>query len=403
MYKEITTCRACGERLPFLPVFDLGLQPLANDFVSPGQERAGYAPLNVLLCSHCSLAQLSVVVNPQILYSHYPYVTSPSATMLNHFDVLWRGINEESKAEHVLEIGSNDGAFLAYAKEYGAHTVVGVDPAANLTAIAKTKGVFSYNCAFDSDAAKMIQGSMPRVDVVVARHVFAHIDDWHETIRSLDDVSGKDTLIVIEVPYVLDLLKNAAFDTIYHEHLSYVNLHALQHLLERTVFRLHKVMRVDLHGGSIVVMLRRRDCDIDPLPIAAQMLKAESITEEHWAAFKENAWHKIIAMLNLISDLGSQKKRVVGFGASAKSTVWINKLNLTRDDIEFIVDATPQKQGKLSPGSDIPIVDPGALLREQPDYAICFASNYRDEILATNKGFTGKFIFPGLKPEIVHA
>jgi len=414
MYKPLTACRACpGGRMAksksddpsrLLEVFDMGLQPLANDFVVPGDERAGFAPLKVMFCPNCGLAQLSVVVRPDILYKNYNYVTSPSETMMQHFIMLWREITQETEVHQILEIGSNDGAFLQFAKQNGAQMVVGVDPAENLAAIANDKGIFTYASPFDSKAASMIALSNPSLDVIVARHVFAHVDNWHEFVESLDKVAYKETLIVIEVPYVLDLLEHGQFSTIYHEHLSYVNLHAIRWLLDGTPFQMHKVLRCELHGGSVIIMLRRRDYGIDPHPSVRELLKDEHINPEDWSRrFKEKCLKRTRDLSDLMFNLVLRKKRIVGFCASAKSTVWINTMKFSRRELDFIVDCTPQKQGKLAPGTNIPIVDPGALLREQPDYAICFASGYREEILKNNKQFEGQFIFPEPRLEIIRA
>ncbi len=410
MYKPVTICRACGFGTPTTPpgiksetppeklieVFDLGIQPLANDFTKPGEEQKGYAPLKVLFCPVCSLAQLSVVVKPEILYSNYPYITSRSQTMVDHFHQLWGAIMSECKPESVVEIGSNDGLFLQFCRTSGASAVTGIDPAENLKPDTNS-GITTITSLFDEQSAAIARGAMPPVDVIVARHVFAHVDDWKAFVRNLDLLAQKETLVVIECPYVLDLLEGVEFDTIYHEHLSYLSLKAVQALLRHTPFHLHKVQKFPIHGGAIVLMLRRNDSAAYPDASVEEFLDRESITPEHWAQFAYIAREKMKQLDSFVMEQKAAGRLICGFGASAKSTVWVNACWFTRKHISFICDSTRQKWGCTSPGSDIPIVDEGALGREMPDFAVCFAWNFADEIMRTQSRYLqrgGRFIFP---------
>ena len=409
MYKLHTYCRACGYAKPgaqgiksvltekLIEVFDLGIQPLANDFCKADEPHAGCAPLKVLMCPRCSLAQLSVVVDPAILYRHYAYVTSPSNTMQEHFRQLMNDIASETDGKSVLEIGSNDGRLLAVFQDHG-YGVLGVDPAENLSEAARANGVPTQTGFFGEDLARVL----PAFDIVIARHVFCHVDDWQDFIRGLESVTHKDTVICIEVPYIGDTLKNCEFDQVYHEHLSYLSVRAMKVLLESSTLRIHRFIRYEIHGGAVLIMLRHKDSTREILP--PEPLDGENITVEDWKSFSEEAHNQIGRLKATISTLRSQGKRVAGLGASAKSTVWISACGFTRKHIEFIADNTVQKQYRFSPGNDIPIVDEGAIMRELPDYVLMWAWNYRDEILdkftfARSKGV--KFIIPVSRIEIV--
>lgn len=411
MYKTHTSCRACGYgfnpadgtkcqnvRESLVPVFDLGIQPLANDFASVTDEHAGYAPLKVMFCPRCTLAQLSVVVRPDILYSRYLYVTSQSETMRKHFAALGQAIRAEQPFDSLLEIGSNDGTLLKYFAAQGVK-VVGIDPAENLADLSRKCAIPTVTGAFNVSTAKSaLCGVSGGFDVILARHVFCHVDDWREFINCLAVPSKKTTLICIEVPYVKDLLDRGEFDTIYHEHLSYLSIRAFQSLLEDSPFWLQNVVQFPIHGGAILLMLRRKDWPGDAYP------KTDNFTEESWKSFSDKVHANIAGLRSFVAAAKADNKRVVGFGASAKSTVWVNACGFTRKDLEFITDTTPQKLYKLSPGTDIPIVDEGAILRELPDYAVCFAWNFRDFVLNNNalareKGV--KFVFPIPSLEIV--
>lgn len=417
MYKLHTHCRACGyatsgangikvgpQSEKLVEVFDLGIQPLANDFCAPSEERAGYAPLKVLFCPRCTLAQLSAVVRPDILYSKYLYVTSQSETMRRHFEAIGKTMQEEQPFTSLLEIGSNDGTLLRHFAAQGVK-VAGIDPAENLADIARKQAIPTVTGTFNTETAERVTAACHTgFDVILARHVFGHVDDWREFIDCLAIPSHKNTIACIEVPYVKDLLERGEFDTIYHEHLSYLGIKPMQALLKDSPFRLQRIVQFSIHGGALLLILRRRDSYEAANPEVARFEDAENITVDSWKAFQSKANENIQALKSFVSWANMEKKRVVGYGASAKSTVWVNACNFTRKNLEFITDTTPQKLFKLSPGTDIPIVDEGAILRELPDYAICFAWNFRTEILSKNERARSKgvkFVFPIPALEVV--
>lgn len=410
MWLKHTACRACRYAEPKGPpgikaaptneklvrVFDLGLQPLSNAFAKADEPQSAFYPLEVLLCPRCSLAQLSATVPADVLYKNYAYVTSNSETMKAHFEALWDAIKQEGEPTSVVEIGSNDGRFLAFAKEHGA-VVCGIDPAENLAHEANINGIQTFCGVFDAETANMARGSLPPVRLLIARHVFCHVDDWKGFVKSLDAVATKDTLIAIEVPYVADLLKNVEFDTIYHEHTSYLSLKAMEWLLRDSPFHMHKVLRFPIHGGAIVIMLRHNLSGVTPHESVASMLAAEDITEKTWKDFSDAARNKMWTMDELVKALRAEGKTVVGYGASAKATVWLNALKYGRKEISFVCDSTLQKQHRFVPGTDISVTDEGALLRELPEYAIMWSWNYEREIIAKNTRWIaqgGRFIIP---------
>lgn len=403
MYRDHSTCRACGSLLVD-DVFSLGIQPLANDFHKPGQSRNGFAPLKIYLCDHCSLAQLSVVVDPDTLYGHYSYVTSTSETMKRHFESLRKDIEAEAKFFSVVEIGSNDGALLEYLGTKWGTACIGVDPAANLAEIAAKRGVRNIVSVWDEDAAKDALRILGGVYIVIARHVFAHTDNWKDFMRCIELVSNPETVVCIECPYAGDMLEKYEWDTIYHEHLSYVTVKSIDRLLSGTAFHLHKIIRYPVHGGSFLFMLRHndhgsiRDISVD------ELIGSENIDSQAWKAFATQSSWQMMQLSEYVRKLVDDGKTVVGFGASAKCTVAVNACGFTREHLRFITDTTPQKQGCYCPGTSIPIVPQSDLLAHQPDYAVCFAWNYREEILKSQEEYRkrgGKFIFFVPKLEVV--
>jgi SAM-dependent methyltransferase len=383
-------------RLP--TVFDLGIQPLANDFTKDGEEQSGFAPLKVKLCPRCNLAQLSIVVRPDILYRHYRYVTSQSETMKAHFETIRALIETETTGRRLLEIGSNDGFLLEWFGKKG-YQVWGVDPAENLCKKAKDRGLNVRTAFWDRRVAEELRPMLPQI--VLARHVFCHVDDWKEFVKGLDEVCGRDTLICIEVPYVADLLRKGEFDTIYHEHTSYLSIKAMAALLKDTNLALHRIEPLEIHGGAIFIMIRRKDTDRYPHKSASQFVQREEVGEEAWREFSLRCHAKIGALQSFVDHAITNGKRVVGYGASAKSTVWINACGFGKKQIQYICDNTHEKLYRFSPGTDIPIVEEQTLTFDQPDYAICFAWNFFEEIQKKNPLFPkggGKWIIP--HPEI---
>jgi len=380
-----------------IPVFDLGLQPLANDFCAEEEERAGFAPLKVLLCPNCHLAQLSVTVDPTILYRRYLYVTSTSKTMLDHFQYLWELLPINEPVPRVLEIGSNDGLFLEFIKHQGCE-VVGVDPSLNLSKISGERGVCTYNGFWNQAFAEANPGIRHfEPDFIFARHVFCHVDDWRDFIAGIELVSTVETLTCIEVPYVGDLLEKGEFDTIYHEHTSYLSVKSIAKLLEGTKLRLHRIEKLAIHGGALLVMIRHKDSKDAPHKSVSEYFRNENVGLEAWRDFAVRCQGKIEALRSVVRKAKSEGKRVVGYGASAKSTVWLNACGFTRKEIDYITDNTMGKLYKLSPGNDIPIVNSDNLHYDQPDFAIMFCWNFAEEVIAKEKIFLekgGKWVIP---------
>lgn len=412
MYTIHSRCRACNFGPPILPggtkagtntdrllpAFNLGVQPLANDFCLENEARAGFAPLEVLFCPQCGLAQLSVVVAPEILYGrNYPYVTSKSDMMKDHFAALWRDCSPLAKFKSVLEIGSNDGDFLEFCREHGADGVLGIEPALNLADVAEKKGIRTIRDFFSSTSAAMASQAMPQAGMIFARHVFCHVPDWQAFMANLQLLAGPDTIICIEVPYVMDQIERLSFDQIYHEHCSYLSIRAIKALLNAGPFCLKDIKHYTIHGGAIVLIIQRRSPELCASQQVLDYLEAERLSLATWEDFSAKSHNAIQKLRGLIKQLRKEGKRVVGFGASAKSTVWINAMGLTRQDLACVYDCTPGKWYRFIPGTDIPIVNQGAFFVDDPEYAVLFAWNFAEEIMDKNRKWMqggGSFIVP---------
>lgn len=396
-YKPHSVCRACGNP-SLIPVFDFGKpMPLANDFTKPGEVRQGYYPVEVLFCDKCSLSQLSAVVDPEILYRNYAYTTGNSDTIRRHFERLFKDL--ESEVPHggtLCEIGSNTGLLLAFAKNRG-YRVCGIDPAQNLAAVAEQSDLHTVIDFFGPVAAEVAKDRIGHPAIILARHSLAHCDDWREWFSALEILAGKDTIIAIEVPWVNDTLRRAELDQLYSEHLSYISLHSILYLLRGTPFQIHRVSHYSIHGGALLIMLRHKDSKIEPHLSADEYLAEDAVTVEHWRKFSDEAHTNIDKLRKLVREHVSAGKRVCGFGASAKGTVWTHACGFNEKDLLFVSDNSPFKPGCLVPGTKIPVIEQDEFLSEHPDIAVCWAWNFKTEIMEKQKKWRdrgGKFIFP---------
>ena len=252
MIQERTHCRTCGS--PNLKlILDLGKTALANDFLEPN-EVADYKislPLRVVLCTDCSLVQLGDTVNPKILYSHYAYVTSTSKTMDTHLNKMMTHLLSTARlgaGSKVLEIASNTGVFLKKFKEQGCE-VLGVEPAENIADVALATAIPTRKEFFNSATARKLKSEWGTADLILGRHVFAHIDQLKDLVAGLAEVSHEETLIAFEVPYVVDFFEHTEYDTVYHEHLSYIAARSVEALVRDTPLMLARIDHYPIHGG----------------------------------------------------------------------------------------------------------------------------------------------------------
>ena len=411
MIQERTHCRTCGSKNLKL-ILDLGKTALVNDFLKP-EDVAGYKislPLRVVLCPDCSLVQLADTVDPKILYSHYAYVTSTSKTMDTHLNKMMTHLLSTGRlgaGSKVLEIASNTGVFLKKFKEQGCE-VLGVEPAGNIADVALATAIPTRKEFFNAATARKLKTEWGAADLILGRHVFAHIDDLRDLIAGLEAMSHQDTLIAFEVPYLVDFFEHTEYDTIYHEHLSYISVRSIEALVKDSPFMLSRVDHHPIHGGSILFHLRHRSSRARPHASVAQALQNEKqlcLDEPAtWAAFAQRVTHIRTELPALIRKLKSQGKHIIGYGASAKGNTLLNTCGLGTRQLDYIIDNTPFKQNKIAPGSWLPIRPPERLLQDQPDYALLLAWNFAPEILRRETEFQkrgGRFIVPIPEPKIV--
>ena len=373
---HLKRCRICKSK-ELEKVFTLGKQPLANNLLAnPG--KAPEYPLELLQCTHCSFIQLSYVVPKEKMYDTYFYIPSVSKTQMTYFDTLSQRLIADcglKKRSLVVDIGSNDGSLLWYFKKHGMR-VLGIDPAENIKP--KVQTMVEY---FNPQTAFQAVWEKGKAKLATATNSFAHIHDLESYIHALDLLLDKDGIFFAQFPDVRNLLAENQFDTIYHEHLSYFSYESLHHLFSTSPFELYRIDSTPLHGGSMQIYARRRKPLLDQFVINANMIQKD-----------------------LVEYCKKQKKagkRIVGFAAAAKGITLLNACGLDNKTIDYIADGTSYKQGKFTPGGNIPVVSEEYLLDHKPDIVIILAWNFKDEIINKLKGRGYTFVVPIPKVEVI--
>jgi hypothetical protein len=406
-YYRRTTCRACGHK-HLTQVLDLGEMPPANAFVRPDEADGEVSyPLTLAFCESCSLLQVPDVVAPEILFKDYKYVTGSAAPMTDHF----RRYAETAvlplvaKDDLVVDVGGNDGTLLSFVKDH-CGKVLNVDPAADMSRC----GGHSIAKLFSSDEAKRIAAVFGHAKVVTANNVLAHTDDPFDFVRGVRHLLADDGTFIFEVQWAKSLVGDASFDHVYHEHLSYFSLHALDRMLENAGFELVDAQIVPTQGQSLrVKAIKDRPESIYGMSEGAyNIYRAETDagldTEDPYLAFAGRVEAKRGLIRDLLFDLKDGGARIMGYGAPAKGSTLLNYCGIDDETLDYVVDRTKQKQGLLVPGAHVPVVSPDRLLYDAPDYALLMSWNYRDHILEKEKVLRSrgtKFIVPGREVVVV--
>jgi SAM-dependent methyltransferase len=399
----IQSCRSCGgSDLPF--VLGLGETPLANALPEAGSTAPEPAyPLEVVLCRACSLLQLTVTVPPAQLFSDYIYFSSFSDTMLQHAKTSALELIEERRlgaSSLVVEIASNDGYLLRNFVDRGV-PVLGVEPARNIARVARERGVATVEEFFGEDLVdRLFAEGRPHADVILANNVMAHVPAVNGVVAGVARLLAPGGVFVMETPYVKDLLDNVEFDTIYHEHVFYYSLTALDHLFRRHGLAVVDVRWLPIHGGTIRVrgVLAQ---GAQPSAAVRELLEREA----EWGVAAPGRYEEFARRVGalrqelraLISEIKGSGKRIAAYGAAAKGSTLLNYMGLGTDVIDYVVDRSTHKQGRLMPGSRLPISPPERLVQDLPEYTLLLSWNLADEVLRQQQEYRnlgGRFIIP---------
>lgn len=397
------SCRSCQSADGKL-ILDLGVQPLANNLLRPEDlaKPEPKFPLRLAVCQSCWLLQITDLVPPVQLFSDYLYFSSFSDALLRHArEAVESYISEFSLGPQsfVAEVASNDGYLLQ--NFVGADVpCLGIEPAANIARIAREKGIETLVEFFGADLASKLAGEGRQADLILGNNVFAHAPNTNDFVSGLARMLKPAGRVVLEFPYGVQLIEHTEFDTIYHEHVFYFTLTALQPLFDRHGLEIFRVQRLPIHGGS----LRLFACKKGAHPVensVAELLREEQkrgvASLEYYQDFARQVLSIKQALLCLLEQLRKDGKRIAAYGASAKGSTLLNFFGIDAKALDFVADRSTYKQGRLTPGTHIPIVSPEELLEKLPDYALLLTWNFADEILAQQKAYRekgGKFIVP---------
>ncbi|HEY3272820.1 MAG TPA: class I SAM-dependent methyltransferase [Methanocella sp.] len=397
-------CRFCRSNDTKL-FLALGETPLANSFLSKEDLKADTEPifpLDVYFCKNCGLSQISYVVPPENVFKNYIYFTSTSDLVHKHSEYLAASFKDRFKLtdkSFVMEIASNDGCVLSYFKKTGVRTL-GVEPAENIAKVAIAAGIETYVDFFNDKTAAILKDKYGKADVIIGRHVFAHVPEIHGFVKGLKDMLAENGVIAIEAPYLADFIDKTEFDTIYHEHLSYLSMKPMSMLFAMYDMELFDVEHVDIHGGSMIYYIghkgrhqktRRYD------ELLAKEVTGGYNRLETYENFARRTGEIKVDLLRLLKELKKDGKSIAAYGAPAKGNTLLNYCGITSDMIDFVVDKSPYKQGLYTPGTRIPVFAPEKLASDMPDYTLMLAWNFADEILQQQKEYRekgGKFIIP---------
>ena len=388
-------CRICGNE-NLKEFLSLGKTPLANSFLSEKEldKEENAFPLELCFCGNCKLVQLTHVVPPEMMFKNYVYVSSTTNTFKVHFARMaeeisnFLGLDEGSLA---VDIGSNDGILLRGYKKFGVQTI-GVEPAANVARIAEQGGIETINDFFNESAVEEIVRRKGHADVATATNVFAHVNDIDNFAKNVKSLLKPSGIFVIEVQYFADTIEKMTFDNVYHEHLSYFTLAPLVYFFRKHGMEVFNAQRVDSHGGSLRVFIKKAGGRFRINDSVSEMLEYENrlgVNDfELYRQFGSKVYETKKKLVSYIKSIKNEGKSIAGYGAPAKGNTLLNFCQIGNESIDYIVEDNPLKIGLFTPGTHIPVVSPEFLDKKKPDYILILAWNFANEILGKTKKYS---------------
>lgn len=387
-------CRFCGQPL-ISKVLDLGLSPISNEFraaSTAAHEPQVYYPLAMMICQNCWLAQLIDVTTPQHFNAHYAYFSSYSQSWLQHSQLYAEqsisrlSLTTESQ---VVEVASNDGYLLQYFKAAGI-PVLGIEPSANVATVAiETRGIPTLVKFFNRQTAEELTAAGTRADLIVANNVLAHVPEPNGFLAGFKHLLKPHGTATFEFPHLLRLLTECQFDTIYHEHYSYLSLGAVERMLAAHQMEAYDVEELATHGGSLRLYVRHQGAAVTSPSGETRLrhIRAKETAHElenirTYERFGQEMRNRKFELLSFLIDMARSGKRVVGYGAPAKGNTLLNYCGIGPELLAYTVDRNPYKQEQYLPGVNIPVFPPERIMQDRPDYVLILPWNLRDEIVA---------------------
>jgi C-methyltransferase C-terminal domain/Putative zinc binding domain/Methyltransferase domain len=406
MATQVDACRICRST-ELLDVLSLGDMPPVNSFLTSAADiaRESRHPLALVFCPKCTHVQLTHMLDPKDVFEDYIYFSSMSETIVRHGEALAKRYAQElglGKNDLVAELASNDGCILKPFK--AASRVYGVEPAKNIAEVANREGVPTLAEFFDSRTAAIVKKEQGAAKLIIARNVVAHVPEVVDFIAGAGEWLTDDGILHVEVPYLGEMVRELEFDTIYHEHLSYFSVTALAHLFREAGIVLWDVEEIGLHGGSLIARGKRKGHA--PTANVERLLAKERAIGLTTMAPLEKFAEGTRRLKTLIPELLRDLKKtgsVAGYGAAAKGVVLTNYCGIGKDLLDWVADRSPHKQGKMMPGTHLPVVSVDRVLAEQPAHLLVLAWNFFDEIKQQQSAYVaagGKFVVPVPVPRV---
>lgn len=380
-------CKFCAGRCSL--VNDFGDMPIANGFARLEMLDSYRFRLRTFFCEECKLFQLSEQPSPERMFNkNYPFFTGQSKKMTEHFEDLARNkilpLVKNKQNPFVVEIGSNDGTLLENLKSHKIRHL-GVDPSESVNLRAKSRGVSYFQSFFNLQSSVDIVKKYGQADVIVAANVICHVSDLEDLFKGVSNLLHSDGVFIFEEPYLGDVIEKVSFDQIYDEHYYIFSVMSILNICKKMGLSLYNVERLDTHGGSMRFFISK-----DLSKLVESNVQKEYEREltlgldkfETFSYFEKKCVKKRDAIVSLLEDLNSKDFTVAGYGATSKSTTILNFCNLSKHEIQYICDSTPQKVGCVTPGSNIPVVSTEFMRQNPPDYLILFAWNHEAEIFS---------------------
>lgn len=398
-------CRFCGKTLRHTFV-DLGMSPLCESYVGPEQlnQMERFYPLQVYVCEHCFLVQLQEYVSPDQIFSNYAYFSSYSDTWLQHAQDYTEKMVERFKLHgqsQVVEIASNDGYLLQYFAAK-AVPVLGIEPAANVAEVAVKKGIATVIKFFGQNVARELAAEGFGAALLVGNNVLAHVPALNDFVTGLRILLNPEGVITMEFPHLMRLMEGNQFDTIYHEHFSYLSLITVEKIFAAHGLTIFDVEELSTHGGSLRIYACH--CEDTSKPVSEQVRELRAREQlagftnlSHYFSFAEKVKSTKFKLLDFLITAKRQGKSIAGYGAPGKGNTLLNYCGIRTDFIDYTVDRNPYKHGKFLPGTHIPIFRPDKIKETKPDYLLILPWNLENEIRAQMsyiRDWGGKFVVP---------
>ena len=397
-------CRFCNEVLTNIFV-DLGMSPLSNAFLKKEMiDSEKKYPLCAYVCDNCFLVQIPEFEKPENIFDDYAYFSSYSSTWLQHAEnyvnMIIKKFNFNEK-NFVVEIASNDGYLLQFFKEKNI-PILGIEPAVNVAKVAIEKEIPTITKFFSVNTANELRIEGKKADLIIGNNVLAHVPNLNDFVQGLKILLKPNGVITLELPHILQLIQKNQFDTIYHEHFSYFSLTSLYQIFSSHNLNIFDVEELPTHGGSLRIFVKHSSNILyEKKQSVSKMLQVEEEFGlkkiETYKNFSNKVKKTKDGLRRFLENVKKENKKIVCYGAAAKGNTLLNYCDVKSDEIEYVVDKNPHKQGLLLPGTHIPIKTPEEIFQTKPDYVLILAWNLKDEIMLQMekiKTWGGKFVIP---------